>query len=396
MESCRYNLNSFRVAAPDLTRPVFSNDETLEFHGHLEGYAPSPLISLEALAKELGVGKILVKDESHRFGLNAFKGLGASYAIFKFIQKMAQIRSGSPFTVEDFFKGDTERAGRFTFCTATDGNHGRAVAWTAKRLNQRAVIYVPKITVPARINAIKGEGAEVVVVDGTYDDTVKQAAFDAETNGWQVISDTAYPGYLEIPTWIMTGYGTIFKELEIQQEVFGIQKPDVVFMQAGVGGLACAGSDYYVRKFGAERPRLISVEPLEADCLLESSTSPNGEMRISKGNQNSIMAGLNCGTPSMLSWPVIRDAMDFFLAVPDQYAVEAMRRFYYPHGHDQKIISGESGAAGLAGLLALCQADELKEAKETLGFGPETVVLLINTEGDTDPEAFSKIVSAAE
>lgn len=337
-----------------------------EFHRTLPGYAPTPLVSLPALAAELGLGALWIKDESKRFGLNAFKVLGASYAIHRFLQANP---SATP-----------------TFATATDGNHGRAVAWAAKRLGRPAVIYVPSNTVQARIDSIRGEGAEVVVVDGTYDDTVRRAAADGAAKGFQVISDTAYPGYMEIPGWIMAGYATLFEESEEQGAM-----PDAVFLQAGVGGLACAGALHYVRQLGAHRPALVSVEPTDADCLLESIRSPNGEMRESKGKQNSIMAGLNCGTPSLLAWPVIRAAMHWFVAVDDPFAEDAMRRLARGTGTDPRVVSGESGAAGLAGLLALKKD---AAAWDAMGLGPKSKVLLVSTEGDTDPVAYRKIVGA--
>jgi diaminopropionate ammonia-lyase len=317
------------------------------FHRTLPGYAPTLLVALPELAQKLGAKNLWVKDESKRFGLNAFKALGASYAIHRFL------------------KG--RNAEGITFTTATDGNHGRAVAWTAARLHQRAVIYVPGNTSRARIDALKEEGAEVVVVDGNYDETVVRAAKDAEKFGRQVISDTAWPGYTEIPRWIMEGYETLFDEIDEQIP----KAPTLVMLQAGVGGLAYAGACHYRRGKG---PRLICVEPTDADCLLESIASPDGSIQVAKGKQNSIMAGLNCGTPSLVAWPLLREALDGFVAVDDAYAEDAMRQLA------PKVVSGESGAAGLAGLLAL--------PKEAQGQD----VLLISTEGDTDPESYRRIL----
>lgn len=360
------------------------------FHRSLPGYAPTPLVSMPVLAEELGLAAVYVKDESKRFGLNAFKVLGASYAMYRFLKQRweASGRPSGEFQPASFLRPDfTAALGSFTFATATDGNHGRAVAWTARRLQQKAVIYVPGNTVPARIEALRGEGAEVVVVDGTYDDTVRRAASDAARAGWQVISDTAYEGYTEIPRWIMEGYGTLFAEAGEQLGALGA-KETAVLLQAGVGGLACAGTLYYQRRSGA-RPTLVSVEPTDADCLLESISSTNGAIRVARGQQNSIMAGLNCGTPSLLAWPVIRAGMELFLAVDDDYAREAMRRFASGKRGDPKIVSGESGAAGLAGLLALCRDPALADARKKLG---RATVLLVSTEGDTDPVSYRRIV----
>lgn len=341
------------------------------FHRTLPGYAPTPLVELPALAKELGVGRLFLKDESKRFGLNAFKGLGASYAIHR-VMKANPSRS-------------------WTFATATDGNHGRAVAWSAKRLGQKAVIFVPKNTVKARIDAIRGEGAEVIVVDGTYDDTVKRAADEATKHGWQVISDTAWPGYMEIPGWIMAGYETLFEEAEEQRLKARAPHFDALFLQAGVGGLAYAGVAHANRGSGM-RPSIVCVEPTDADCLLESIASKDGSIRVAKGKQDSIMAGLNCGTPSLLAWPALRAGIDFFLAVDDDYAREAMRRLARPKPGDPVVVSGESGAAGLAGLLALANEASLAGERAALPLGKENSVLLISTEGDTDPVNYAKIV----
>ena len=381
----RASFNEYRQERPEL--PTSASD-TLDFHRTLPPYEASPLRRLPGLAKELGIGELYVKDEAERFGLKAFKVLGASYAIYRFIRTAWEQKLSEPFDVEEFLNIDVSgMLGEMIFCTATDGNHGRAVAWTARQLKCCAVIYVPGNTVTARIDAIKGEGAEVVVVDGNYDETVKRAANDAETNGWQVIADTAYAGYTEIPAWIMQGYVTLFAEAEEQMS----SAPTLVFTQAGVGGMAYAATQYYCRA-SKTSPKLVSIEPLDADCLLESVLAPNGELAVAKGKQDSIMAGLNCGTPSMLAWPVIRATFDFFIAVDDEYACTAMRKFYQPTAGDPKITSGESGAAGLAGLLALCGESDLASARCDLGMDPDSVVLLINTEGDTDPESFQRIV----
>ncbi|MCC6998585.1 MAG: diaminopropionate ammonia-lyase [Deltaproteobacteria bacterium] len=374
MERYRYRHNPFvtdALAADWATPP----DDVQAFHRSLPGYQPTPLLELPALARELGVGAVLLKDEAQRFGLNAFKVLGASYAIQRWLASQGKV------------------AGGLTFATATDGNHGRAVAWSARRLGHKAVIFVPSNTVPARIEAIRGEGAEVVVVAGTYDDTVRRAAAEAAQHGWQVISDTAYPGYLEIPRWIMEGYGTLFAEIDAELGQRGQAAPDVVLLQAGVGGLACAGTLAYRRR-GGRVPTLVSVEPTDADCLLESIASPDGSIREAHGKQNSIMAGLNCGTPSLLAWPVLRAGMHGFLAVEDSFAEAAMRRLAAGDGGDPRVVSGESGAAGLAGLLALMTEPGLAGARGELGLGPAARVLLINTEGDTDPVNYRRIVPA--
>lgn len=370
MNRYRYDRNRFFSDAAQPPWPPALGDVEA-FHRSLPGFAETPLVELPFLAKELGVGELWVKDEFKRCGLNAFKVLGASYAIHRFLRLR------------------TDKA-PLTFCTATDGNHGRAVAWAARQLGHKAVIFVPANTVAARIEAIRGEGAEVVVVEGTYDDAVKRAAAEAKAHKWQVISDTAYPGYMEIPAWIMEGYTTLFEEAMRQLTAAGRRPASVVLLQAGVGGLPCAGTLYFWRR--GQRPTLIAVEPLEADCLRESIASPDGGIRVAQGKQDSIMAGLNCGTPSLLAWPLIRAGMHGFLAIDDDYAREAMRRLASGLGGDPRVISGESGAAGLGGLLALCGERSLSDARGEAGLGPDARVLLLNTEGATDPVSYERIV----
>jgi diaminopropionate ammonia-lyase len=344
------------------------------FHGSLAGYRPTPLHSLPGLARELGVAGIFVKDESQRFGLNAFKVLGASWAAHRFFE-----RNGG---------------GADTLASATDGNHGRAVAWTARQAGKRAVIYVPRHTVPARIAAIRAEGAEVVVVDGTFDDAVRRADEDSRANHWQVFSDTAYPGYMEIPAWIMAGYSTMFAEIEAQLAELRGRPLDVVIVQAGVGGLAGAAVRHFL---GAERehgPVLVSVQSSQADGLVESATSGDGEPHATRGNQETMMAGLACGMPSLVAWPILKRGVTLFISVEDRFAAEAMRRLYFPALGDPRIISGEAGAAGLAGLIALCGAAEFADARERLGISHNTSVLVLNSEGDTDPVNFAKVTES--
>jgi diaminopropionate ammonia-lyase len=369
----RVEPNRFADPALAAALAVPGADDVPAFHRSLPGYAPTPLVSLPGLAAALGVGELWVKDESRRFGLGAFKALGASYAIDRLR------RLGRPVS---------------TVATATAGNHGRGVAWTARRLGLRAVIFVPGHTTAARIEALRAEGAQVVVVEGSYDDAVRRAAVESAAQGFQVISDTAYPGYTEIPDWIMRGYTTLFAEATAQLQAAGRPDPDVVFLQAGVGGLAWAGTFFYVRRSGPSGPRLVVVESTEADCLLESIASPAGEVRATRGRLDTIMAGLNAGTPSSVAWPLLRARVDWFLAVTDAFAEEAMRRLHAGMGGDPTVVAGESGAAGLAGLLALGREPALAGVRAALGLGPETRVLLVNTEGATDPVSYRKIVGA--
>lgn len=399
MAHCIYSINRFRVAVPGWARDrteAFLSDDIMNLHRLLPGYKPTPLVSLPALAKILGVGEIWVKDESYRFDLQAFKIMGASYAIYRFMKREWERCSTEPFDIRRIIGEGSEGswAGRYTLCTATDGNHGRAVAWMARRLSQQAVIYMPKGTVPARIQNIENEGARVEIVDGTYDEAVCRAAEDAERNGWQVISDTAYSGYTVIPEYIMAGYTTMFREMEPTVHPENTPAVDVVILQGGVGSFTASAAWYYADRYGENRPELITVEPTEAACLLESISSASGAITPCTGSFRTIMAGLNCGIPSLLAWPFIKDGVDLFVAITDDYAIDAMRRYYHPYGDDPHIVSGESGAAGLGALLALMSDDSLGEAREKIGLGPRSRILLFNTEGATDPEHFRRVVGA--
>lgn len=365
-------VNPFRVPQPDWSAPELAFVEAIgrgdqrAFHRQLPGYAVSPLRDLSALAAELGLGGLLVKDEADRFGIQAFKGLGASFAIDAVLRGLG---SGRPEPI--------------TVTAATDGNHGRAVAWTANRLGQRAVIFMPADTAAARIASIEKEGAEVRLVPGTFDDCVTACADTAAREGWQVIADTAYPGYMEVPGYIMTGYSTIFAELVEQ-----LDRPlDAVFLPAGVGGLAAAGVVSLVQHFGPDRPRLVCVEPDDSACFLESILAGDGAPHPATGAQRSMMVGLCCGLPSLLAWPVIRDAMDVFLSIEDDHVIDAMRA-YHRHG----VTAGESGASSLAGLMAVLTRKDLAPARLQLGLGPSSQVLVINTEGATDPMNHARIV----
>jgi len=247
---------------------------------------------------------------------------------------------------------------------------------------------MPDNTAQSRIDNIEKENATVVLVPGTFDDCVKKCADDADANGWQAISDTAYPGYMEIPKYIMLGYTSIFHELENNLHNESEAGVDFIFLPAGVGGLAAAGASFYTMKYGDKRPTLICVEPSDCDCFLESAKYGNGTPLPTRGSHQSIMAGLNCGIPSPIAWPIIRDAMHLFIAVTDNYAENAMRLYA-----KDNIISGESGSAGLAGLTALLNDPLLNQAKEKLNLDKNSRILLINTEGDTDPQNYQRIIS---
>ncbi len=353
-------------AAPPLDRSAVRR-----FHRSLPGYEPTPLRTLPGLALALGLGGVQVKDESGRFGLKAFKGLGASWALHRLLEG---------------------RTAPVTVATATDGNHGRALAWAAARAGCRAVVFIPAHSAPARIESIRREGARVELVEGSYDDTVRQCAAESAAHGWEIVADTGYEGYLEVPHWIAEGYATLFAEVEEQRAGNQWPHPQVVFIQAGVGGLLHAAIDHYRTR--EPQPVLVSVEPVEADALFASIDSPDGQPVMSAGRQDSIMAGLNCGEVSLAAWPAIRGGVELFLAIEDRFAEAAMRRLARPEPGDLSIEAGESGAAGLAGLLAVIEAPELLGARRFLELGPGTQVLVLNTEGATDPVGYRRVLAS--
>jgi diaminopropionate ammonia-lyase len=325
-----------------------------EFHRQLPGYAPTPLVEAPTLAKEVGVGRVVVKDESNRMGLPAFKILGASWATYRALLEHLELPLGTP--LDDLVGSPVK------LTTATDGNHGRAVAFMARRLGIPAHVFVPAGTSQARIDAILGEGASCEVVDGTYDDAVATAA----TTGDLVVSDTSWPGYETIPAWVIEGYATIFEEIDVV--------PDLVLVPIGVGALAAATAQWYRCR---DLPvRLVGVEPESADCMLASVEA--GHLVEVPGPHRSIMAGLNCGSPSPVAWPWVSNGFDGFLAIDDDAARAGMRALAA-----EGIVSGETGASGAGALLA---------ARDALDLTPDTTVLLLSTEGATDPEAWEAVV----
>lgn len=362
------------------------------FHRQIPGYNMSPLKGMPRLSAMLGVGGIWIKDESARLSLNSFKVLGGSFAIYQVIKDKLGIRDRELPFAELTSPGVKERLGRLVFAAATDGNHGRGVAWAATNLGFESVIYVHKHTSQPRIKSIEKNGGRVVVVDGTYDDAVRQASVDAEMNGWQVISDTSWEGYSDIPKWVMQGYASLFSEAQEQLSAQGLAKPTHVFVQAGVGALAAATIGFYYQLFGAERPRTVVVEPSKAACLYESALRGDGQPHHFDGELNTIMAGLACGDPSPLAWKLLWDCADFFAVCPDYVAAKGMRVYAVPLAGDPFIVSGESGAVTLGALLFTMQSEEGSALRERLQLGPDSQILLINTEGNTDPDDFRRVV----
>ncbi len=344
------------------------------FHASMPGYAPTPLRAAPVTAKALGVAEVLVKDESSRLGLPSFKVLGASWAVYRAL--LARLGATSEEIATFAALRDAVTPLRpLSLSAATDGNHGRAVAHMAALLGLDAAIYVPDNMVSARIEAIASEGATVTVVDGGYNDAIARSAQDASEH-CLVISDTSWEGYEEVPAWVIEGYATVFAEIEEQLD--GRASPDVVAVPIGVGALGAAVVRHYWSVPDA-RPLIIGVEPTSAACVLESVAA--GHIVTLEHPQDSIMAGLNCATPSLIAWPVVARGIDAYLAVPDTRVPEAMRLLAA-----DGIVAGETGAGGLAGMLALTQDPALAQAREALGLSAGSRLLLLCTEGATDPE----------
>ncbi len=379
----------------DLATKLFSMKDAMtarRFHKQIPGYRMSSLQGLPNLASMFGVGGIWVKDESSRLQLNSFKVLGGSFALYRYLQKQLGILGeDTPFT---YLASDEVKAkvGDLVFASATDGNHGRGIAWAAKKLGFKCVIYVHSETSTRRIDAIKSNGAKVVIVDGNYDDAVRQVAIDAKINDWTIISDTSWDNYTEIPTWIMQGYLTLLTEAQEQFSGVGLVKPTHVFIQAGVGALAASVIGFYHALFGQDAPKCIVVEPDQADCLYQSALANDGKPHSVKGDLDTIMAGLSCGDPSPIAWEILNENADCFMKVPDFIAAKGMRVYATPLNGDPFVLSGESGAVTLGAFASIMQYSELEELRKALDLNEDSQVMFVNSEGNTDPVHFRQII----
>lgn len=363
--------------------------EVTAFHRSFPEYAPTPLHRLCALAAKLGVNGIYLKDESFRFGLNAFKALGGSYAIGKWITGRLGIPlSDLPYEsmVSDRIRA---RLGDITFITATDGNHGRGVAWTANRLRQKCVVFLPKGSAEECLANIRALGAEAEILPCNYDDCVRRANVLAEQNHWVLIQDTAWDGYEDVPRDIMRGYTTI--GMEIAEQLNGVI-PTHVFLQAGVGAMAGAITGFFASLYGKSKPKIVIVEPNRADCILRTAAANDGKRHFVTDDMDTIMAGLACGEPCTLAWEVLRRHADFAASIPEYAAADAMRALYFPVENDPRVISGESGAAGFGFAYAVLTDPALAGMKETLGIDAASRILCISTEGATNRMNFDRIV----
>lgn len=372
--------------------PEFLSPDRLKqvrrFHESFPQYAPTPLAELPETARQLGAGKIWIKDESKRFGLNAFKVLGGSYAMGRILAE----RLGVPvdqISCDLLTDPETrEKLGDITFVTATDGNHGRGVAWSASQFGQKSVVYMPKGSALERLENIRAAGADASIVDGNYDDAVRLASRRAEEQGWILVQDTAWPGYEDIPRWIMEGYCTMGLEALEQLP----EAPTHIFLQAGVGSMAGAMAGLFTAALGEKKPIITIVEPNKADCLYRTALADDGELHFVTGEMDTIMAGLACGEPCSIAWEVLKNCADHFLSCPDSAAAKGMRILGNPAGCDDRIISGESGAAALGCAASILTNPNLAWMKEKLGLNEQSRILFFSTEGDTDRENYKRIV----
>lgn len=368
-------------------------EKARKFHQSFPEYKPTPLAALDDLAALFGVKSIHVKDESYRFGLNAFKGLGGSFCIGNYVaQKLGM--DIEDLTYEFLTSPEVkEKLGTITFITATDGNHGRGIAWTANRLGQGCVVLMPKGSASERLENIRALGAESWITDVNYDDTVRLAKELADKNGWILVQDTAWEGYEEIPTWIMQGYTTMGSEIVEQLEES--ESPTHIFLQAGVGAMAGAMTGFFADfydKNAAQGPKIVIVEPDKADCIYRTAAANDGELHMVDGDLDSIMAGLCCGEPCTIGWNVLQSRADAFISMEDEYAARGMRILGNPTGCDPRVISGESGAATLGFVASVLMDEQLAELKQLLEIDESSRILCISTEGATDQAGYRRIV----
>ncbi len=368
-------------------------EKVRRFHRSFPHYRPTPLVALYELADRFGMGGIYLKDESYRFGLNAFKVLGGSYAMARFITERVG-RDISNMSFGEITSPEVKKdLGEYTFFTATDGNHGRGVAWAAGQLKQKSVVYMPKGSSEARLQNILKEGAEATITNLNYDDAVRLAAAEAEkTPGGVIIQDTAWPGYEQIPSWIMQGYGTMASEADYQLKANGVERPTHIFVQAGVGSLAGAVTGFFHNLYPDNPPTVVVVEASAADCLYRSAVLGTGETEKVGGDLTTIMAGLACGEANTISWNILRNEVSFFVSLPDYAAARAMRVLAVPLKGDPPVTSGESGAAGLGCLLETLTNPKYESLKQALKLDKNSEVLVFSTEGNTDPDWFRRVV----
>lgn len=360
-----------------------------KYHESFPAYHPTELKKLKHLAQYLGIISFYVKDESSRFGLNAFKGLGGSYCIGKYIGEQCEIPE-EQLTYKKLKSEEVRKnIEQLTFVTATDGNHGRGIAWTAHELGIKAVVYMPNGSASERLQNIQKLGAQASITDLNYDDTVRLAAKCEKEKGWVLVQDTAWEGYEKIPTWIMQGYTTM--ALEAIEQLHG-ERPTHIFLQAGVGAMAGALTAFFADYYKQEKPTIIIVEPNKADCIYRTAEADDGRLHVVTGEMDTIMAGLACGEPCTIGWEMLRRYADYFVSIPDTVAAKGMRVLGNPLSGDEKVISGESGAVTTGFVTELMTNKGLEDLRKTMGINEDSKVLCFSTEGDTDKKNYRDIV----
>lgn len=376
------HLRPFSIDAPNHARELLSS---------LPGFKPTPCVELPHLAKSLGVGAVCIKDESCRMGLQSFKALGGAYAVAHFALKHARSKLGR----DDLGPADfSEPAFRdavsdLVVSCASDGNHGRSVAFGARFFGLRAIVYLHEGVSSERSRQIEALGAEVRRVEGTYDDSVDRALEEARSNDWLLLSDTSWGASSEVPLLVMQGY-TVLAE-EAADEALRLDRfPTHVFLQAGVGGFAASISAYFAQRFGDKRPKIVIAEPERAACIFASAQAGH-PIRIPL-TEPTLMSMLECYAPSPVAFEILQSCADFVLTVSDDEAAEAMKRLAYPREGDRAIVAGESGAAGLAGLIKAMREADLRDR---LGLDSSSQVLLVNTEGATDEASYERLVGCS-
>lgn len=360
-----------------------------KYHESFPTYHPTELKKLNHLAEYLGIGAFYVKDESSRFGLNAFKGLGGSYCIGKYIGEKCGIPE-EQLTYEKLKSEEVrKKTEQLTFVTATDGNHGRGIAWTAHELGLKAVIYMPNGSAEERLENIKKLGAQASITNLNYDDTVRFAAQCEKEKGWVLVQDTAWKGYEKIPIWIMQGYTTMALEAVEQRQG---ERPTHIFLQAGVGAMAGALAGFFADYYQKAKPTIVIVEPNKADCIYRTAEADDGKIHIVTGDMDTIMAGLACGEPCTVGWEMLSRYADYFVSMPDAIAAKGMRVLGNPLSGDKRVISGESGAATTGFVTELMTNESLEYLRKTLRIDEKSKVFCFSTEGDTDKKNYRDIV----
>ena len=348
-------------------------------------YAPTPLFNLENLANSIQVSRLWYKDESQRFGLKSFKALGGAYAVVRQLQLRVKDATGAEPDMQALLERKFENiVSRVTISCATDGNHGRSVAWGCQLFGCGCVIYIHRDVSEARQRAMEAFGAEVIRISGNYDDSVRQAAADAEQYGRTIVSDTSYTGYMDIPKDVALGYTVLLAEAV---EQMGGEIPTHVFIQGGVGGLASAVCAYFWELWGKARPRFIVVEPEQANCLQQSARA--GEPVVVEGDLDTLMAGLACGEVSALAWKILKPGVDDFLTVNEIAVPHTMRLLASGVEGDPPIEAGESAVAGLAALITARNSSELSGQ---LALDESSRIFILGTEGATDPELYQRLI----